>query len=78
MLVQNLNAISLQQVAGQMVAVELSQENNRVGHRKVGVSRCRGVSVCLDGNRSGPVVIQRGQINEQRPPCRPQQRPLVD
>lgn len=78
MLVQKLNAIFLQQFEGQIDAVEFSQENNRVGHRKVGVARCRGVPVRMDSDRGGSVVIERRQIDEQRPPRRPQQRPTVD
>lgn len=78
MLVQNLNAIFLQQFEGQIAAIEFSQENHRVGHRKVGVARCRSVRVRMDGDRSGSVVSERRQIDEQRPPCRVQQRSTID
>jgi hypothetical protein len=54
-----LNAILLQQFEGQIAAVEISQENDRVGHRKVGVARCRDVSVRMDGDCSGSVVSER-------------------
>ena len=78
MLVQNLNAIFLQQFEGQIAAIEFSRENNRVGHRKVGVARCRGIPFRMDSDHGGPMVSKRRQIDEQRPPCRSRQRPALD
>jgi hypothetical protein len=78
MLVQKLNAIFLQPFEGQMGGVEFSQENNRVDNREVGVARCCGVPVRMDSDCGGSVVSERRQIDEQRPPRRPQQRPMVD